>query len=199
MKKITWLLLFAAFTHIPNTLWGAINEKIVMEVLKTGDVNALVPGKSETLLHAICKTERRELSAEQLIDCSELVATILGKPGIIVDVLDELGATPLHYAARNNLYDVVVLLIKAGATINSPDMFGRVPLHYAALNGHAEVVQFLLRKGARRRIKDEQGYTPSGLAFGNDHMKIVELISMKQPNPISRPKTELPMNEYRLF
>lgn len=40
--------------------------------------------------------------------------------------------TPLHYAAANERYQCVVVLVGAGSEVNERDRSGCTPLHYAA-------------------------------------------------------------------
>src|SRR3990167_244525 len=58
------------------------------------------------------------------------------------------GSTLLHFAAQNNLKEVVQLLLDAGANKDIQDNDDRTPLHSASRNNSKEVIQLLLEAGA---------------------------------------------------
>ena len=77
--------------------------------------------------------------------------------GTDVDVKDEEGATPLHYAATK---EITELLIANGADVNAKDKYGRTPLHYAV---DREIAELLIANGANVNAKDGDGETPLDL------------------------------------
>jgi ankyrin repeat protein len=88
---------------------------------------------------------------ENLIDAVkqgdlERVQGILEADGGLVHARDELGATPLHYAALNGQRRIVDLLLERGADINSPDgRFGATPAGWA--------IEYLREKGGHLAIE----------------------------------------------
>jgi len=70
----------------------------------------------------------------------------------------EEGYTALHYAAWDNKFDIVKLLIKSGAEIDPVGKDGFSPFLLAANNGFYEVVQILADNGAdiNRTWKDSE-------------------------------------------
>lgn len=70
--------------------------------------------------------------------------------GYSIDVFDELGKTPLHYAVEKGHEDAVLLLIKAGANVNAHDerMIGNTPLGEVAGNCSLRMAQMLITAGA---------------------------------------------------
>ncbi|KAK4887174.1 hypothetical protein RN001_003445 [Aquatica leii] len=115
---------------------------------------------------------------------------------------DELGRTPLHYAAMNGNTELVELLLNSGAdteckflyhqsTFRSPkedynkwnklytmfpppDGWGRTPLHPAVKEGHVEVVRLLIKRNANVNAQDEAGVTPLLLAGGSKNNSTFE-------------------------
>ncbi|GJQ77486.1 hypothetical protein Trydic_g20877 [Trypoxylus dichotomus] len=105
---------------------------------------------------------------------------------------DQLGRTPLHYAASNGNTELVQLLLESGAdteckfkyhetrmrksadnywkwnrlfmALTPPDIWGRTPLHLAAKAGHVEVVRLLVEKSADVNVDDSKGISPLLLA-----------------------------------
>lgn len=52
---------------------------------------------------------------------------------------DETGRTPLAFAAKYDLDDIVMILLENGAVVNIFDTDLNTPLHYAALGGKSEI------------------------------------------------------------
>ena len=80
------------------------------------------------------------------IDCiRELLA--LGFP---VRPFDDLGNTPLHYAASNEQYDAAELLITSGADVNAHDekRIGETPLGEVAATCSLRGASLLVKAGA---------------------------------------------------
>ena len=67
---------------------------------------------------------------------------------------DELGKTPLHYAAERGHLEVIKLLIASGADVNANDerVIGNTPLREVAANCSFEVAKILIDAGADPNI-----------------------------------------------
>lgn len=98
--------------------------------------------------------------------------------GAYVNVKDEYGSTPLHYAVRNGSLSVIRILLAAKARVNEQDNRGRTPLHYHLLFfAHSkfdhskdlswEIVRLLLETWADVNVKDKDGNTPLYFAADN--------------------------------
>lgn len=92
-----------------------------------------------------------------------IVASLLSH-GAQLNGKDQKEATPLIWAARAGLTDVVDLLIKSGADVNAHDLDGRTALHVAVLRGDRRCVGALLGAGADRNARMFNGLTPLGIA-----------------------------------
>ena len=109
--------------------------------------------------------------------------------GVDVDLKNDNGWTPLHYAAYGGKKEIVELLIAKNANVNAK-VDGRTPLHYAALKGHKEIAELLIAKGADVNAKiekmgDEVGLTsteiflvltPLDWAIEDNHTEIAALL-----------------------
>jgi ankyrin repeat protein len=69
--------------------------------------------------------------------------------GAYVNAKDEIGRTPLHYAARFGHKDVAALLIDNGADVKAEihHKYKYTPFHVAAMFGHKDVAELLIDKG----------------------------------------------------
>ena len=74
--------------------------------------------------------------------------------GMDVDVKDESGETPLHFADNKEIAD---LLITSGADVNDADDDGATPLHKAAFQGYTEIAELLIANGADVNAKTMSG------------------------------------------
>eukprot|EP01025_Chloroclados_australasicus_P035186 TRINITY_DN35904_c1_g1_i1.p1 TRINITY_DN35904_c1_g1~~TRINITY_DN35904_c1_g1_i1.p1 ORF type:complete len:249 (+),score=41.76 TRINITY_DN35904_c1_g1_i1:91-837(+) len=82
----------------------------------------------------------------------------------MINVADEQGATPLHWAVDQNLLQVVEKLVQLGCSLDLGDNEGSTPLHYAALCEFREIFDFLISKGAQVNALNDVGESPKMLA-----------------------------------
>jgi uncharacterized protein len=85
--------------------------------------------------------------------------------GVNVNALDDLGSTPLMYAALKRLPEIVKRLLEAGANPNLPDgEDGRTPLMVASgpvwENESTIICRLLLAAGGEVNAYDSEGQTP---------------------------------------
>ncbi|XP_071037934.1 serine/threonine-protein phosphatase 6 regulatory ankyrin repeat subunit B-like [Parasteatoda tepidariorum] len=113
-----------------------------MKSLETYDVE----NPKKTLLHKAAK--------KSLV---KILENLIENKINLINVVDENGCTPLHYAANE---EVAELLIKRGANIKAKNMFEKSPLHYAVQHHKYEVVELLIREGADVEAKSDRDETP---------------------------------------
>jgi ankyrin repeat protein len=97
----------------------------------------------------------------------------------LVNIKDETGRIPLHWACLNGFIDTAEYLIKNGKDINIKDNSEQTSLHMAALNGHVEIAGLLLGNGANIDIQDPSGKTPLHLAVRFNKASMAELLVEK--------------------
>lgn len=105
--------------------------------LTDGSINNIY-NKGKTLLHAAVENGN-----------SELIILYLISKGADVNIRDNEGRSPLHYAANNGMNAICEELINSGAEVNAKDMNGSTALHLAALQKESKVVMSLLKGGAK--------------------------------------------------
>lgn len=71
--------------------------------------------------------------------------------GINIDVKNQHGSTPLHYAIRYNNPECVHNLLVAGADKDKQNFFGNAPVHIAASINAVECMRELIEAGAPTR------------------------------------------------
>jgi len=141
---------------------------------------------------------------EKLIEASirgalEDVTAILDDCPELINMRDDLGATPLHYAALGGHSQVARLLVNRGADINAPDnQFGATPagwaieymremggflgieladFAYAIRRGDVEwAKRFLSRFPGLRRASDTRGNSFKRLAEESGNAEIVTML-----------------------
>ena len=104
-------------------------------------------GRGRLFWHDVCPGGKRGQAAEALARAAILLdagASISGRE-------DECGSTPLAWAARTNMPDMVEYLPASGAPTNLPDDEPwATPLAWAERRGHSEVAEILRKHGAAR-------------------------------------------------
>jgi ankyrin repeat protein len=106
----------------------------------------------------------------------EAVKSLLKSNPDLVFSKDDLGLTPLHWAASEGRKDVADFLLANKANINAKDNNGDTPLHQAAALGKKDVAALLLANKADVNAKDNNGDTPLHQAAAKDHKDIAELL-----------------------
>ena len=88
-----------------------------------------------------------------------VVVTLIAK-GATLNLTDNSGSTPLHYAVSRNYPSVVAALIAADekVSLNVADALGLTPLHWAV--GNVTIVDSLIEADANVTLKDNFGKTP---------------------------------------
>lgn len=97
--------------------------------------------------------EKRRPESDALLRASraghaDTVKTLLGSPGLDVNVRDENGNTPLIEAARAGHDEVVQALLVGGADAKVKNRQGKTALMYASEGGHTETTRLLRQAGA---------------------------------------------------
>lgn len=119
-------------------------------LLQHSDVDAQ-DASGSTPLHEALKF--RPLAMDSFVN--DIVEELV-KYGANVNIRDEIGCTPLHYAAKNGDASLVKYLVLAGADVNVCNYEGSTPLWYARFRryepGAGAIVAFLKRHGALERL-----------------------------------------------
>ncbi|KAJ3273960.1 hypothetical protein HDV01_003630 [Terramyces sp. JEL0728] len=94
-------------------------------------------------------------------------------PDQLVNIYDNSGYLPLHYAARQGHLEMAKLLIRKGACVNAKTRNGGVSvLHRACISGNVELVEYLIQKGADKEAVDRDGRTVYDIAVANEDVMI---------------------------
>ena len=124
------------------------------------------------LLSRICLFAQDIFGTAKFGTPQDVLAAI--KAGASLNERDNLGMTPLMWAAMNNTNpEVITALLKAGARLDDRDnIVGMTPLMWAATNNaNPEVVMILLKAGANGKTKSLEGKTAFDYAKDNPNIK----------------------------
>ncbi len=109
----------------------------------------------------------KDLVNATMIGDLDTVIYLINK-GADVNVTDSLGKSPIHYASRLAIPEMVEVLIGAGADPNMEDRQGKVPLHYAVLLADdiesEKVVKLLIDNDALNYLSDINNELPLHIA-----------------------------------
>lgn len=105
-----------------------------------------------------------------------------------VNTFDEIGCTPLHYAAKDENLEIMQLLLEAGADANASDQskFADTPLRAVASNCSYEVAKLLIDNGADPTIPGGMMITALQKAQARkkpEGLKVKELLERAAKNP----------------
>jgi ankyrin repeat protein len=149
-KRELLLRLLDAGFRVPAVLTfcrGYLLENTEMfRILLDSGMNPDLPNwQRQTFLHDLCRGGKRGQTGKQLA-----LAEILLDAGASISAREEeYGSTPLGWAARTNMPDMVEFLLARGAPTNLPDDESwATPLAWAERRGHAEVAEILRKHGA---------------------------------------------------
>jgi ankyrin repeat protein len=143
------------------------NQQVETWLIKGGNPNSLCDKYNNTPLH--CAASRLRLD----------IVELLIKYNAKVNSYNNLGHTPLHYAARlvGAQPKVVEFLLKQGAKIDydSPNDYG-TPLHIALDVGNQHTVKLFIKHNAKINSRNKLHQTPLHLAAKKDRKEIVGLL-----------------------
>lgn len=77
-----------------------------------------------------------------------------------VNLMQQYGWTPLHWAARHGQTGEIRRLLEAGAPIDARENLDRTALHLAAMAGQRDAAELLLARGADVNARDRWNATP---------------------------------------
>jgi ankyrin repeat protein/beta-lactamase regulating signal transducer with metallopeptidase domain len=160
-----------------GTLW-ALTVSIVVVCLTVGVACAQTrPAKTKTA------TKHHAKYTEALIKAAvdgdiEQVKSLIAK-NANVNLMDNNGQTPLHYAAGAGHRHIVEFLITRGADVNAMDKNGETPLYYAGDAGWKNVAELLIAQGADVNARNPGGETPLHSAAWGGREDVAKLLIAK--------------------
>jgi uncharacterized protein len=152
-KRDLVVRLLAAGARVPTTVTACrsylLSDPEILRLLLASGMDPDLPNwLLATPLHDLCGRDGRGRPQARRVEC----AGILLDAGARISARDEDSlSTPLAWAARNDLPDMVELLLSRGAPTNLPDdPPWATPLAWAMRRGHAGVAKRLHEAGARQ-------------------------------------------------
>jgi ankyrin repeat protein len=98
------------------------------------------------------------------------------KQQLIIDLPNQYGITPLHYACFYGSKEVMDLLLDLGVNINAKDQDGNTCLHFAVKSKNVRVIKKLLVRGGDKKITNNEGKLAIDLASENNDIEMVETL-----------------------
>lgn len=150
-KRDLVVRLLDAGVRVPNVLTACrgylLGDPETLRLLLASGMDPNLPNwQHATPLHDLCGRDGRGRANANRAEC----ALILLAAGADISARDEdYRSTPLAWAARSDLPDMVDLLLSRGAPTNlADDEPWATPLAWAGRRGHARIVEILRRAGA---------------------------------------------------
>jgi len=117
-----------------------------------------------------CQSGDEEEALALLSSGGAAVDTDLNQP-------DNIGRTPLHYAADSRMARMVSSLIMSGCNVDAGEAQHRTALHIAAENGSMDLVRILVEEGnARQSLQTIHGDTALLLACRRGHHEVARYL-----------------------
>jgi ankyrin repeat protein len=151
-KRDLLVRLLDAGIRVPAVVTGCrsylLENVEMLRILLASGMNPDLPDwQGQTFLHVLCRGGKRGQAGEAL----ERAGILLDAGASISAREEEYGSTPLAWAARTNMADMVEFLLAHDAPTNLPDdPPWATPLAWAERRGHAEVAEMLRKRGAAR-------------------------------------------------
>lgn len=130
------------------------------------------------LLIARATLQTRTNSASLLAsqgDLETLSALLSGNPTSVSET-NELGFTPLHWAAETGQKNSAELLLGHGVDLEAKDIIGYHPLEWATYAGHLNLVQLLAAKQVEREKSAKCLNVPLVLAVQQGHVEVAQYL-----------------------
>ncbi|HEU5280854.1 MAG TPA: ankyrin repeat domain-containing protein, partial [Gammaproteobacteria bacterium] len=138
-------------------------------IAKTGVSFSILDDGLSTLLHSAVRGRNIEI----------VNAVFKDRKDMQVDVVDELGQTPLHLAAQYGCVDIFNKLLLLGALLSKITKDGSSILHYAAEGREPAIVNFMISQNMFDfNIKNKLGVAPLHRVFSCKHQFNHEVIGM---------------------
>lgn len=109
---------------------------------------------------------------------NDVIASLLKKDPTLINLKDDKGNTPLHWAAMKDKTETIKLLIANGADIEAVDVDNWTALHYASAFASLDSVNALLESGANKEAKTKDDSTPAYYAKNEEIMNVLALDSL---------------------
>lgn len=101
---------------------------------------------------------------------------LLKKDPTIVDGVDTIGNTPLHFASFLGALDAIVLLCNYNAKKDAKNDKGETSLLVVSKTDHTDAVRLLVQNGANANIADNNGSTPLHVACSYGRLETVKVL-----------------------
>ena len=112
------------------------------------DLDSIQPFSNKESYTLICAIKDKDINN---------INKLLKNNYFLVYDFDHFKQTPLHWAAKRNVYQVISLIVSKGANVNAKDHTGRTPLHVAAAYNNLEAVEALVYDLAESSVLDNEG------------------------------------------
>ena len=121
----------------------------------------------------------QDRTIHQAVQAGDLAAVraIVEQAPTQVNAKDEMGRTPLHWAARGTNAELLAYLVDKGAVVNALDSNGTAPIHSVASRGNVDGIRILLGKGADIHLVTAEKDTPLHLAAQAGRVEAVRLLA----------------------
>ncbi|WWD22373.1 hypothetical protein CI109_106864 [Kwoniella shandongensis] len=108
-----------------------------------------------------------------------MVRSLLNEDPKLINVKDEDGRTPFHWACTTSNLGIIQLLLGYHPDLEARDLMGWTPVMIASAAGHVEIVREVLEAGAKADAANDKGQTPLHYAASKGNVPVGRLLISK--------------------
>ncbi|MBN3272393.1 PSD10 ATPase, partial [Polyodon spathula] len=173
--------------EVCNLAYTGQFEELKNKILSDKSLACKTDQDHRTVLHWACSAGHTDIVEFLLafgvdVDLSddvsgreEIVKALISR-GAQLNVANENGCRPLHYAASKDRYEIAQMLLEKGADPNATNKLECTPLHRASAKGNRRLIQLLLKHSASTNIQDSEGNTALHLACDEERTEAAKLL-----------------------
>ncbi|KAK1250659.1 hypothetical protein MKX08_010662 [Trichoderma sp. CBMAI-0020] len=146
--------------------------EIARYLVQSGTDLALKDGAGKTAVHYA------------VLNSLHILKALLTWDKSVIDMKDQNGRTPLHFAAKYGVIGAATSIVEAAREVGHPNFLTALdeehmtPLHLADQHGHAKIVDMIITEDDRTAwYPDKDGSLPEDVAAQHGHLSVIRAIT----------------------
>lgn len=141
---------------------------------KNANVNRQVDSITP-LMEACCYDKKNNEEHQDTVD----IVKLLIQKKCVINISDKYGMTPLMYACKYGLHNVIEILLKNFVSLEAKDNYSYTALHYAVENNHPKCVKLLIDANINIECVNYYGFTARQIAEFNNYEMVLNVFPLE--------------------